>query len=637
MGREVHILCPLSIQADDCLLWLVGSPSVPSAILSAVRCVNFVRDTTEPDFSAEADELHSLLPRGLEISGAIFVEDGGIKGVEKAGDLAVDMRRALGQVAGPSKPVEVIVGRAVAGTGVVEYNSYQLGEQPKVEALEISQDPTDFQSIWRNMSLLYCRMEFSVPLYLAPVPDASDYKAQLADAVEHIMRDLKSSRVVLLAKGSTAKAQKLGVVLVQPFNQLKTSETASNSSNGPRKEGVQPSSLCSDLSQPPSFLTTSSGAQLPEPVELTVMLQQSHSTNGKVSAPVVHYVPAAENATTIQIMKLSMAVVCMGGSHVPLVDAASDLVLPALRDQLTTMKEISMRNTANKAEVCSYQFCPPGWLHPVTAIYDLSHGETEIALMEWRKKIHRRLGLTLDRPLLRAANAISFKNADAGARTSGSRRLTDVHVGLVNSGVTGGRQSLIQGSYEYYHYLQDRIDDNGWGCAYRSLQTIVSWFRLQHYTTLSVPSHQEIQQMLVDIGDKEPSFVGSKEWIGAIELSFVLDKLLGVSSKILNVQTGADMGSYCRQLALHFETQGTPVMIGGGVLAYTLLGVDYNELTGDSSFLILDPHYTKGEDLKAIRSGGWVGWKKLVSQTGQPFFLQNKFYNLLLPQRPNTV
>lgn len=33
----------------------------------------------------------------------------------------------------------------------------------------------------------------------------------------------------------------------------------------------------------------------------------------------------------------------------------------------------------------------------------------------------------------------------------------------------------------------------------------------------------------MEIGDKDPSFIGSREWIGAIELSFVLDKLLGVS------------------------------------------------------------------------------------------------------------
>lgn len=50
---------------------------------------------------------------------------------------------------------------------------------------------------------------------------------------------------------------------------------------------------------------------------------------------------------------------------------------------------------------------------------------------------------------------------------------------------------------------------------------------------LSLQRCREIQQTLVDIEDKEPSFVGSKEWIGAIEISFVLDKLLGVSGSYL--------------------------------------------------------------------------------------------------------
>lgn len=46
---------------------------------------------------------------------------------------------------------------------------------------------------------------------------------------------------------------------------------------------------------------------------------------------------------------------------------------------------------------------------------------------------------------------------------------------------------------------------------------------------------REIQQTLVEIGDKDPSFIGSREWIGAIELSFVLDKLLGVSIAHLRI------------------------------------------------------------------------------------------------------
>ena len=29
--------------------------------------------------------------------------------------------------------------------------------------------------------------------------------------------------------------------------------------------------------------------------------------------------------------------------------------------------------------------------------------------------------------------------------------------------------------YEYWHYCCDDLDDRGWGCGYRTLQTISSW------------------------------------------------------------------------------------------------------------------------------------------------------------------
>lgn len=65
--------------------------------------------------------------------------------------------------------------------------------------------------------------------------------------------------------------------------------------------------------------------------------------------------------------------------------------------------------------------------------------------------------------------------------------------------------------------------------------------------------------------------------------------------QMVTVNQGADIPSRARELAQHFVSQGTPVMIGGGVLAYTLLGVAFNEDTGEAAFLILDPHYTGGE------------------------------------------
>ncbi|XP_054259730.1 uncharacterized protein LOC128984435 [Macrosteles quadrilineatus] len=191
-----------------------------------------------------------------------------------------------------------------------------------------------------------------------------------------------------------------------------------------------------------------------------------------------------------------------------------------------------------------------------------------------------------------------------------------------------GEVSVVSGRYSYHHYMQDNFNDDGWGCAYRSLQTVISWFRHQGYTDRPVPSHKEIQQCLVDIKDKPVSFVGSRQWIGSTEVSFCLDTMLGVTCRIINVSSGSELQELGGTLANHFNTHGTPVMIGGGVLAHTILGVTLDRDSGDVRFLILDPHYTGSEDLRTIQSKGWVGWKK------PDFWNKTAYYNMCLPLRP---
>lgn len=243
----------------------------------------------------------------------------------------------------------------------------------------------------------------------------------------------------------------------------------------------------------------------------------------------------------------------------------------------------------------------------------------------YRKQVHRALLFPSDQPFVRRANKFEFPSQK---KTGGV--LKNTHIGLKPSGIAG-KVSTVQGTYGYHHYMQDRFDDNKWGCAYRSLQTLISWFRYQGYTDKPIPTHREIQKSLVDIGDKPAKFIGSCQWIGSQEVGFVLDNLLGVSSKFLYVGSGADLAGKGRELAHHFDTSGTPVMIGGGVLAHTILGVDWNCETGDISFLILDPHYTGGEDLSIIQKQGWCGWK------GEDFWDANAYYNMCLPQPPKMI
>ena len=94
----------------------------------------------------------------------------------------------------------------------------------------------------------------------------------------------------------------------------------------------------------------------------------------------------------------------------------------------------------------------------------------EAALSSHRTRLHLTLGLPLDRPLLRLANAVdpgaataSAAGAAAGRGGKAGGRLADVHAGLGPSGVVGGSVHLVQGTYEYYHYMQVLPLHAGWG------------------------------------------------------------------------------------------------------------------------------------------------------------------------------
>ena len=291
--------------------------------------------------------------------------------------------------------------------------------------------------------------------------------------------------------------------------------------------------------------------------------------------------------------------------------------LNRVRDTTTTTTAAADNNNNKRRlpPLCALHFLPPGFNHHITIVYPLSGAssfsstftssiaatsDADEALLEKRRfELHAVLGLPSDRPLLRVANAVTIipnsnnnnNNANRLSATTttattttttttdesdslsqsqqrsnkknssstpplSNQRLQNVHETLPPSGIKGGTQHLVRGNYDYYHYMQDKFDDCGWGCAYRSLQTLSSWFQRQLYTSRSPPTHKEIQSTLVGLGDKPAEFLGSKQWIGAIELGFVLDALLGVSCKVMTVASGAEMTQHARAIAAHFDTQG---------------------------------------------------------------------------------
>ena len=307
-------------------------------------------------------------------------------------------------------------------------------------------------------------------------------------------------------------------------------------------------------------------------------------------APVITYYDSSYSTT-----QLDLDVVLLVGSD----------TLP--REALLTQLQLLLVDTQRRVLL----FQPPGLGVPIMFLD--SHVRSRVAAL------HQAFRLP----------AVSFFHPAQAVRTSsvdGEGRLVTPHIHV--PGVKGASVLAVTGDYIYHHYMQDRTDDSGWGCAYRSLQTLCSWFLCNGYTDRVPPSHREIQQTLVDLGDKGVKFVGSKQWIGSVEVGFVLRKWVGVEHRIQFVSSGEDMAMQGGVLFHHFQTQGTPVMIGGGVLAHTILGVNYDNVTGDTQFLILDPHYTGKEDVGEILKGGWCGWK------GPSFWEARAHYNMCMPMRP---
>ncbi|XP_063413319.1 ufm1-specific protease 2-like [Mytilus trossulus] len=359
-----------------------------------------------------------------------------------------------------------------------------------------------------------------------------------------------------------------------------------------------------------------------ETLQFTTFLKRSGTqpdTDIPPCAPVIYHNIVNTKSVDITLHIDTISTVTTDTTVSKLAVAMSTSVCRQLKAMTNCMMQHSKRGAFQTPQ--PYHFQPLGLNTFLTVTYPSKMSDDD--LVEKRRDLHKKFCLNDDRPVFRRNNKHMFLED-----LEKYGYLVNPHAGLSASGVKDGTPYIVQGLYSYHHYMQDRFDDNKWGCAYRSLQTLISWFRLQGYTEKPIPGHKEIQQALVDVGDKDPKFVGSRQWIGSMECSYVLDQLIGVTSKIMFVSAGADLSSKGRELAQHFTTQGTPIMIGGGVLAHTILGVDFNDVTGDLKFLILDPHFTGAEELKVIQDKGWCGWK------GTDFWDQTAHYNLCMPQRP---
>ena len=110
------------------------------------------------------------------------------------------------------------------------------------------------------------------------------------------------------------------------------------------------------------------------------------------------------------------------------------------------------------------------------------------------------------------------------------------------------KEYYSKGLYEYYHYSDQSFNDHGWGCAYRSLQTMLSWFNIQNHCEISkMPTITQIQQTidLINIGSDQ-KLKQTREWIGATQVSWVVKRMTGYDCRILHIADGKDIIEHCQ-------------------------------------------------------------------------------------------
>ncbi|GIY38372.1 ufm1-specific protease 1 [Caerostris extrusa] len=134
---------------------------------------------------------------------------------------------------------------------------------------------------------------------------------------------------------------------------------------------------------------------------------------------------------------------------------------------------------------------------------------------------------------------------------------------------------LVRGTYFYYHYKCDGTNDVGWGCGYRTLQTICSWIKEQL-------NHQK------------------------------LDSIPEIECRILHCRNISELQKHFSDIKDHFVQYGSPVMMGGDrdCSSKGILGISE---TDESIFLlILDPHFTGHPKYsEKLQNDGWIKWQNI--------------------------
>lgn len=112
--------------------------------------------------------------------------------------------------------------------------------------------------------------------------------------------------------------------------------------------------------------------------------------------------------------------------------------------------------------------------------------------------------------------------------------------------------------------------------------------KIKTETDIDIPSIKQIQEILVKIGDKEKSFIGSRDWIGGVETCYVVDELFHVPSFLHHITNQENISSKKTEIVEYFKNQGGLIAMGGDEDASSkLIAGVHTSVNGGLSLLVV--------------------------------------------------
>ncbi len=125
---------------------------------------------------------------------------------------------------------------------------------------------------------------------------------------------------------------------------------------------------------------------------------------------------------------------------------------------------------------------------------------------------------------------------------------------------------------------------------YRALQTYLSWFNLNGYINIEIPSIEEIHKLLIHLGQISSSKFNNK--INIENIACILSYLVDIKIDIISINNKKEFELFSRDLHQNIISEGIPVLISANSIR-TLVGVSKDF----TNYLIVNHEYNRSKIL----------------------------------------